>query len=89
MSVPDVRLCLPFRDAGEPLRDIADAIGMIEAFTSGMDFDEFRQDPKTIAAVERKLQIAPCLKRCVTGNKSFHMAVQSFRLAHWRQKAPA
>jgi uncharacterized protein with HEPN domain len=30
---------------------------MVEAFTSGMDFEEFRQDPKTVAAVERKLQI--------------------------------
>jgi len=39
------------------LRDIADAIGMIEAFTSEMGFEEFRQDPKTVAAVERKLQV--------------------------------
>jgi uncharacterized protein with HEPN domain len=30
---------------------------MIEAFTAGMDFDRFREDPKTIAAVERKLQV--------------------------------
>ena len=48
---------MPFKDADESLRDIADAIGMIEAFTSGMDFEEFRQDPKTVAAVERKLLI--------------------------------
>jgi uncharacterized protein with HEPN domain len=48
---------LPFRDGDESLRDIAEAIGMIEAFTSGMDFEEFRQDPKTVAAVERKLLI--------------------------------
>jgi uncharacterized protein with HEPN domain len=39
------------------LRDIVDAIGPIEAFTSGMDFEAFREDPKTVAAVERKLQI--------------------------------
>lgn len=30
---------------------------MIEIFTAGLDFDGFRQDPKTVAAVERKLQI--------------------------------
>ena len=30
---------------------------MIEQFTRGMDFEVFRNDPKTIAAVERKLQI--------------------------------
>ena len=30
---------------------------MIQQFVSGMDFEAFRQDPKTVAAVERKLQI--------------------------------
>jgi uncharacterized protein with HEPN domain len=30
---------------------------MIETFTAGMDLDEFREDPKTVAAVERKLQV--------------------------------
>jgi len=30
---------------------------MIETFTSGMDFEAFREDPKTVAAVERELQI--------------------------------
>jgi len=50
------RLCLPFRDTDTSLRDIAAAIELIEAFTAGMDFDAFRQDAKTVAAVERKLQ---------------------------------
>jgi hypothetical protein len=27
---------------------------MIEQFTTGMSFDDFRVDPKTVAAVERK-----------------------------------
>lgn len=48
---------MPFSDEDGALRDIADAVEMIEAFTSGMDFESFREDPKTIAAVERKLQI--------------------------------
>jgi len=30
---------------------------MIETFTAGMDLDGFRDDPKTVAAVERKLQV--------------------------------
>jgi uncharacterized protein with HEPN domain len=30
---------------------------MIEHFTSGMDFKSFREDPRTIAAVERKLLV--------------------------------
>jgi uncharacterized protein with HEPN domain len=48
---------LPFRDTDGSLRDIVDAIGMIEQFTGGMDFDAFREDPKTVAAVERKLLV--------------------------------
>jgi len=48
---------LPFRDEDRSLRDIVDAIGTIETFTSGMNFEAFREDPKTVAAVERKLQI--------------------------------
>jgi len=39
------------------LGDIRDAVASIEQFTKDMDFDAFRQDPKTIAAVERKLQV--------------------------------
>lgn len=30
---------------------------LIEEFTSGMDFEHFREDPKTVAAVERKLLV--------------------------------
>lgn len=30
---------------------------MIEQFTLSMDFEAFREDPKTVAAVERKLQV--------------------------------
>jgi uncharacterized protein with HEPN domain len=48
---------LPFSDADRLFRDIIDAIGMIDRFTSGMDLEAFRDDPKTVAAVERKLQV--------------------------------
>ena len=48
---------MPFRDAESSLRDIGNAIVLIEKFTSGMDFEAFYGDPKTVAAVERKLQI--------------------------------
>jgi len=40
-----------------PLRDILESISKIEQFVSGMDFDTFGEDEKTIAAVERKLQL--------------------------------
>lgn len=43
---------MPFREPTLPLQD---SIRMIEAFTSGIDLEVFRKDPKTIAAVERKL----------------------------------
>jgi uncharacterized protein with HEPN domain len=48
---------LPFRDTTKSFHDITDAVSLIEEFTAGMDFDSFREDPKTIAAVERKLLI--------------------------------
>jgi uncharacterized protein with HEPN domain len=48
---------LPFSDADRLLRDIIDAVGMIDRFASGMDLEAFREDPKTVAAVERKLQV--------------------------------
>ncbi len=48
---------MPFRDFGRAFRDIIDAIRQIEEFTSGMNSDDFRQDPRTIAAVERKLLV--------------------------------
>jgi uncharacterized protein with HEPN domain len=48
---------LPFREARLPLQDILDAIGQIKDFTAGMNFEAFRADAKTIAAVERKLLV--------------------------------
>jgi uncharacterized protein with HEPN domain len=39
------------------LRDIADAIDAIRQFTLGLDAGTFRADVKTVAAVERKLQV--------------------------------
>jgi hypothetical protein len=46
---------LPFREPALSLRDILDGIDMTVQFVRGMDFEAFREDPKTIAAVERKL----------------------------------
>jgi uncharacterized protein with HEPN domain len=39
------------------LQDILEATALIERFTAGMSFDQFRSDLKTVAAVERKLQL--------------------------------
>ena len=46
---------MPFRDLRSWLYDIAEAIEDIEDFTLGMDFESFKGDPKTVAAVERKI----------------------------------
>jgi hypothetical protein len=46
---------LPFRESTLSLRDILDGIDMIAQFVRGMDLEAFREDPKTVAAVERKL----------------------------------
>jgi uncharacterized protein with HEPN domain len=43
------------RDWKERARDILDAIGEIEAFTRGMDFEGFKADTKTMKAVELNL----------------------------------
>jgi len=36
---------------------MADAIGLIEQFTAGLDFEAFRSNPMVVAAVERKLLV--------------------------------
>ncbi|MGO9261704.1 MAG: DUF86 domain-containing protein [Bryobacteraceae bacterium] len=46
---------MPFREPALSLRDILDGIDMITQFVGGMDLEAFREDPKTVAAVERKL----------------------------------
>ena len=39
------------------IKDILDAIEKIEEFVTGMDFEEFKNDDKTVSAVVRKLEI--------------------------------
>ena len=46
---------MPFREPTLSLRDILDGVDMIVEFVGGMDLEAFREDPKTVAAVERKL----------------------------------
>lgn len=48
---------MPFEDSDRWLRDILDAIRSVEQFTEGMNYEAFREDPKTVAAVERKLLV--------------------------------
>jgi len=48
---------MPFDDARSHLADILSAIESIEEFVRGMSFDDYRDDSKTQAAVERKMLI--------------------------------
>jgi uncharacterized protein with HEPN domain len=48
---------LPFEDFRSHLADILEAFEAIQRFISGMEFESFKSDEKTLAAVERKLLI--------------------------------
>lgn len=48
---------MPFKEPSLALLDIAEAIYAIRQFTLDMDEAGFHSDPKTVAAVERKLPV--------------------------------
>jgi uncharacterized protein with HEPN domain len=48
---------LPFRDNATHFRDILEAIGHIDDFLKGIDFEAYKDDAKTKSAVERQMQI--------------------------------
>ena len=59
---------MSFERLSEFLGHIAHAVQAIESFTDGMKFEEFRADPKTVAAVERMLlTISEAAKRMGPG----------------------
>ena len=44
-------------ELGDYIQDILEAIGEVEDFTTGMQFDDFVKDKKTINAVVRSLEV--------------------------------
>jgi uncharacterized protein with HEPN domain len=48
---------MPFEDHRASLTDILESIQAIEKFIEGMHYEQYEVDPKTQAAVERKLLI--------------------------------
>ena len=48
---------MSFKEPTQPLRDILESVRMIEDFTASMSFEQFRDDPRTAAAVERKFLV--------------------------------
>src|SRR5437867_1378590 len=53
--MPRVRPSLPFREPTLSLRDIISGIDMIVQFVRGIDLEAFREAPKTVAAIDRKI----------------------------------
>jgi uncharacterized protein with HEPN domain len=48
---------VPFRDTRRHLEDALEAIDKIDQFMGGLDLEAYREDEKTQAAIERKIQI--------------------------------
>lgn len=48
---------MPFRDKTRHLRDILEAIDLIELFLDGLTFESYQTDLKTKSEVERQMQI--------------------------------
>ena len=48
---------MPPREWRLRIEDMLDAIGAIEEFVAGMDFEAFRNDRKTVDAVVRNLEV--------------------------------
>jgi uncharacterized protein with HEPN domain len=45
------------RELGDYIQDILEALGEVEDFTAGMQFEDFVEDKKTINAVVRSLEV--------------------------------
>ena len=53
---------MPSRDWQNRIRDVLDAIAEIQEFTSGMTFEQFQTDRKTVGAVLYNLAIIGSLR---------------------------
>jgi uncharacterized protein with HEPN domain len=67
---------VPSKHPAQRLRDILDNIDAIQEFSSGMDFDSFKVDRRTLYAVIRALEIiSEATKRLPTELKERHPAI--------------
>lgn len=48
---------MSFKEPTQPLHDILESALAIEDFNLGMSFEQFREDPKTVTAVEREFLV--------------------------------
>jgi uncharacterized protein with HEPN domain len=75
------------RELGDYIQDIAEALGEVEDFTRGMQFEEFVKDKKTINAVVRSLEvIGEATKKIPDSLRAEHSGIPWKRMAGMRDK---
>ncbi len=75
------------RELGDYIQDILEALGEVEDFTTGMQFDDFVKDKKTINAVVRSLEvIGEATKRIPDSFREKYSKIPWKRMAGMRDK---
>jgi len=75
------------RELGDYIQDILEVLGEVEDFTTGMQFDDFVKDKKTINAVVRSLEvIGEATKRIPDSFREKYPKIPWKRMAGMRDK---
>lgn len=75
------------RELGDYIQDILEALGEVEDFTTGMQFEDFVEDKKTVNAVVRSLEvIGEATKKIPDNLRKKHSEIPWKRMAGMRDK---
>ncbi|HUV79902.1 MAG TPA: DUF86 domain-containing protein [Candidatus Bathyarchaeia archaeon] len=75
------------RELGDYIQDILEALGEVDDFTTGMQFEDFVKDKKTINAVVRSLEvIGEATKKIPDGFREKYSKIPWKRMAGMRDK---